>query len=113
MSDRPITAIQQDILNRMPVQTFNQKQCPVLGAEIMVEVHDGQFVKRLHFAAMKARAELAETRVAELEAAITWALGAGEDFQPRPEDKGAYWWRSELQKRARLMWDGGKFIHES
>jgi len=44
--------------------------------------------------------------------AFTWALGAGDSFPERPEGKGAYWWRSELQKRAGLKWDGEKFIPE-
>jgi hypothetical protein len=44
--------------------------------------------------------------------ALTWALGAGGSFPTRPVGKGAYWWRSELQKRAGLKWDGEKFIPE-
>jgi hypothetical protein len=35
--------------------------------------------------------------------AIRWALGEHADgFSERPENKGAYWWRSELRKRAAL-----------
>lgn len=32
--------------------------------------------------------------------AIQWALGCGEDFPTRQPGQGAYWWRSELRKRA-------------
>ena len=45
-----------------------------------------------------------------LEDAIIWALGAGESFPLREDEQDAYWWRSELQKRAGLKWDGEKFI---
>lgn len=37
--------------------------------------------------------------------AIIWALGY-EDFAPRPEGAGAYWWRTELQRRAFDGWRG-------
>lgn len=46
----------------------------------------------------------------DAEEAITWALGAGEDFPTRPKGAGAYWWRGELQKRAELTWDGSRFV---
>lgn len=32
--------------------------------------------------------------------AILWALGENEEFDPRPDGAGAYWWRTELRKRA-------------
>ena len=41
--------------------------------------------------------------------ALVWALGAGGDFPLRETNQGFYWWRSELQKRAGLEWDGEKF----
>lgn len=34
--------------------------------------------------------------------AILWADGQGDDFRPRPEGKGPYWWRRELMERAGL-----------
>lgn len=42
--------------------------------------------------------------------AIEWALGANGDFPDREPGDGAYWWRSELQRRAGLEWDGKKFV---
>ena len=33
---------------------------------------------------------------------IRWALGENGDFAQRPEGKGAYWWRTELRRRANL-----------
>lgn len=68
--------------------------------DIVFELYTEQTVKEL------------KARVAGLEAAITWALGAGEPFPLREAGQGAYWWRSELQKRAGLKWDGEKFIPE-
>jgi hypothetical protein len=41
-----------------------------------------------------------EARVAELEAAILWADGQGDDFPERQPGQGAYWWRRELMQRA-------------
>ena len=41
-------------------------------------------------------------RIAVLEAAIEWALGAAEDFRARRDGEGAYWWRAELRQRAAL-----------
>ena len=38
--------------------------------------------------------------VEKLDAAIKWALGENGDFAQRPEGAGAYWWRTELRKRA-------------
>ena len=40
--------------------------------------------------------------IAELRGAIRWALGEGDDFRPREEGEGAYWWRKELRRRAAL-----------
>lgn len=37
-----------------------------------------------------------------LREAILWALGEGDEFPPRPEGKGQFWWRTELRKRAAL-----------
>lgn len=78
-----------------------------------------------------ARAEAAEAKLAEqremyevakenledalesrdrYEEAIRWALGEGEDFPFRKDGQSAYWWRTELRKRAALPAppDGGK-----
>lgn len=35
-----------------------------------------------------------------LDGAIRWALGETDEFPERKETDGAYWWRSELRKRA-------------
>jgi len=45
-----------------------------------------------------------EARIAELEAAIQWALGGpGSTFgRDMPEDAPRYWWRKELRRRANL-----------
>jgi hypothetical protein len=43
--------------------------------------------------------------------AIEWALGVRGNFKQRKEGDGPFWWRSELQKRAGLKWDGEKFIN--
>lgn len=40
--------------------------------------------------------------------AINWALGADE-FPERQKGQGAYWWRTELAKRAGLQWNGTEF----
>ena len=42
------------------------------------------------------------------EAAIRWALGEIDDFPPREEGQGKYWWRTELRRRAALAGDKGK-----
>jgi hypothetical protein len=41
-------------------------------------------------------------RVKQLEDAIRWALGEGDDFPPRMEGQGKYWWRTELRLRAAI-----------
>lgn len=41
-------------------------------------------------------------RIIQLENAIRWALGENGDFPPREEGQGAYWWRTELRRRAGL-----------
>ena len=38
---------------------------------------------------------------AALREAIAWALGESGNFPPREDGEGAYWWRTELRKRAR------------
>ena len=53
---------------------------------------------------------LLRERNKELEETITWALVSNGDFKPRGTNDGAYWWRTELQKRAKLKWDGEKYI---
>ena len=39
----------------------------------------------------------------KLERAIMWALGENGGFDQRKEGQGAYWWRTELRKRAAAM----------
>ena len=38
--------------------------------------------------------------VFQLRNAVKWALGEGEEFSMRPPKAGAYWWRTELRRRA-------------
>lgn len=52
----------------------------------------------------------AERELAEVRSAIEWALGAGDDFPERQKGQGAYWWRKELAKRARLEWSGVEYV---
>lgn len=47
-----------------------------------------------------------EKQLAKLRRAIRWALGELGEFVPRPEGAGAYWWRTELKRRA------GKALNE-
>ncbi len=49
-----------------------------------------------------AQDELAALRaeVARLEAAIRWALGETDEFRSREAGDGAFWWRTELCRRA-------------
>lgn len=43
----------------------------------------------------------AREEIERLRSAIEWALGMGKDgFRPRMEGEGAYWWRTELRRRA-------------
>jgi hypothetical protein len=39
-------------------------------------------------------------RIQQLEGAIRWACGEIGEFPPRKEGQGAFWWRSELRRRA-------------
>jgi hypothetical protein len=39
-------------------------------------------------------------KIERLDEAVKWALGENGDFAQRPEGAGAYWWRTELRKRA-------------
>jgi hypothetical protein len=39
-------------------------------------------------------------RIGRLERAIRWAQGEVDDFPMRKDGQGAYWWRTELRKRA-------------
>lgn len=43
-----------------------------------------------------------QARIAELESAIKWALGEEGEFGGETPEKGRYWWRTELRKRAGL-----------
>jgi len=43
-----------------------------------------------------------QNTIIRLGEAINWALGRNGFFAPRPKDKGAFWWRKELLKRACL-----------
>jgi hypothetical protein len=45
-----------------------------------------------------AKSALQEIR--RLRRAVKWALGENGDFEQRPEGAGAYWWRTELRRRA-------------
>lgn len=47
-----------------------------------------------------------------LQDAIAWALGAKDDFQPRQDGDGPYWWRKELAERAGAKWDGDKYVFD-
>jgi hypothetical protein len=53
---------------------------------------------------IKSKNEAELQRVADahnkLRMAVRWALGEVGDFGPRPEGVGAYWWRTELRRRA-------------
>lgn len=49
-------------------------------------------------------------RTERLMDAITWALGANGDFAERGPNDAAFWWRSELRRRAGLDWDGEKYV---
>lgn len=43
----------------------------------------------------------AREEIERLRSAIEWALGMGRDgFRPRMDGEGAYWWRTELRRRA-------------
>lgn len=53
-----------------------------------------------HMDARKTAGAERDARVRELEAAISWALGEIDDFPERQPGQGAYWWRSELRRRA-------------
>jgi hypothetical protein len=39
-----------------------------------------------------------------MENAIRWALGETDDFPPREPGQGAFWWRTELRRRAGLTY---------
>lgn len=39
------------------------------------------------------------------ERAIRWALGELGEFRTREDGEGGFWWRTELHKRAGLVWD--------
>ena len=45
----------------------------------------------------KLKLVLEHTRLA---GAIRWALGENGEFKSRPKNRGQYWWRTELRKRA-------------
>jgi hypothetical protein len=51
---------------------------------------------------LKLRLRAAEARVSELEGALRWALGEGDEFRLRGPGEGAFWWRKELGERAAL-----------
>lgn len=38
--------------------------------------------------------------IRRLRRAVRWALGENGDFAQRPDGAGAYWWRTELRRRA-------------
>ncbi len=55
-----------------------------------------RFVTLNSYAAMEAWA-------LEMRKALRWALGEADEFPPRKEGEGAYWWRTELGRRAALQ----------
>lgn len=62
-----------------------------------VEIVEAPFARKLE------RSNHALTaRVKELEGALRWALGEEGEFPFRAEVQGAYWWRTELRRRALL-----------
>ena len=54
----------------------------------------------------------AKARVRELESAINWVCGCGDSgFDPEENlERGAYWWRTPLVKRARMIYNGNKYV---
>lgn len=48
---------------------------------------------------------LKSEREDRLESAIRWALGETDEFPPREEGQGAYWWRKELRERSGLEYE--------
>jgi hypothetical protein len=57
-------------------------------------------------------AESLDSQEARYFHALRWALGVNGEFPTRKDGQGAYWWRTELQRRAGLYWDGKRFIDE-
>ena len=57
----------------------------------------------------------AKARVRELESAINWVCGCGDSgFDPEENlERGAYWWRTPLVKRARMIYNGNKYVAEA
>lgn len=43
-------------------------------------------------------------------AAVNWAMGCSDDDFVKPENAPTYWWRSELAKRAGIIYDGKKYV---
>lgn len=41
-------------------------------------------------------------RIADLEAAVHWALGEEGEWPDRPQGSGPFWWRRELRARAKV-----------
>ena len=48
----------------------------------------------------KETAAAALREIRKLQMAVRWALGEVGDFPMRQEGQGAYWWRTELRRRA-------------
>jgi len=42
--------------------------------------------------------------------ALCWALGVGDDWKPRPDGAGPFYWRKELAERAGICWDGSRYV---
>ena len=61
---------------------------------------------------LQARVDYLEGRVRELESAINWVCGCGDSgFDPEENlERGAYWWRTPLVKRARMIYNGNKYV---
>jgi hypothetical protein len=49
-------------------------------------------------------------RVAELESAINWACGCGDEPFERAENEPPYWWRAVLVSLAKMEFDGNKYV---
>lgn len=59
--------------------------------------------------ALSSPAPMSKSAEQRLLDALRWALGSGGEFPARGAGQGAYWWRTELMRRAGLHWDGEQF----
>lgn len=73
----------------------------------LVGTADGSSVSAAQRAAveikhLRKKLESAESALRAQQDAIRWALGELGDFPARQEGQGAYWWRTELRRRAAM-----------